>query len=435
MAALGEEEKAGMGSLLQLNRLDYRIPPSLSVATSRSLKGFAANRDAYKPGDTMRFLFSSGASYVDTKNSYIKFYVNLFDATGAALTAAKLGQLAWDQSLGFSLIRGLRVIHSDGTELDHVPEGRNLMYRVEHKLKKSYDQRRTWVDLAYLPADQSKVGRQIPAFDSNDTAVTPTIFSTVIEVILPLHYLCRIFDSELLSPSYLMAGLRLELFLESNTNVFKKVADPGISYTVSQPEVCLETFMLTDGVTRAISQISANTGIEWYWEALHHAQTQSLTNNVSIQVNRALSRANWVLCFPRQTAHIGTYDHHSIFTEGNQCNGFQVQLGSQFIPAQSITSEESLRHSLIKAFGQAHTVDGQCRFDRDDFHNHAKGHAYIATPLESSGTLAQSGVSISAQRTAVLNLQFATNPGRTIDTFVGYTRVATLFLDAAVVRT
>jgi len=103
------EEKSELGSLLQINQLDYRLAPSLSVATSRSLKSYASPRQTHVLGeDQIDLVFSSGASYVDLQASYIAFDVVI---AGEPLnTDIKMpAHCSWIQ-----LISGYRVIHSSG---------------------------------------------------------------------------------------------------------------------------------------------------------------------------------------------------------------------------------------------------------------------------------------------------------------------------------
>ena len=105
----GQDEKADISSLLEVNRLDYRLPPSLSIATSRATKVYRAMESSYVAGAAqMQFTLSSGATYVDFLNSFLRFKVKM--PTGLSNSRPKMpAHCGWAQ-----LIRQIRIVHSSG---------------------------------------------------------------------------------------------------------------------------------------------------------------------------------------------------------------------------------------------------------------------------------------------------------------------------------
>lgn len=203
-------------------------------------------------------------------------------------------------------------------------------------------------------------------------------------------------------------------------------------------------------------------------------------SDYSIQITRALSRANNVIVKTRNKNKVGVSTQDSFGSqawvvtplEGGGTTGFdqnvkddpidgtmasfQVQLGAQYIPSRSLQDKSEFIHSALKTFSQFRRSDEIGGPDATQFagyrttvedglpavilqNKYNLGLAISTVPLESSSTLQQSGAAISAQRTAVVNMAWANHSGdaegyRKVDAFVQYSKLATLFLDSVVVR-
>jgi len=150
-----EEEKANdqVSSLLMVNGLDYRMPPSLSVAVSRSHATYVANQQIYYPGQTVNIVFSNGAQYVNFRESYITFTITmegeqkagpdtwsfanqrletLYGAEDKLLVPARNGAL--------NVFNASRWVHSSGTLLDEMPQDMALWTYVRNRYTYSSDQ-------------------------------------------------------------------------------------------------------------------------------------------------------------------------------------------------------------------------------------------------------------------------------------------------------
>jgi len=514
-----EDSKSDLSSLLEVNRLDYRLPPSLSIATSRSMKTFRSSKHEHEMGETqVDFQLSSGAAYVDLLNSYLSFEVKFQG------TAGELQDIEMPAHAGFlQMISGYRVIHSSGVELDRMNTACGEWTQLQNYYNRSTGTRRTAGTLynmndsinpqsIYKQEDmgvyevnkqnlKANYTDQVPAehkdwvpnvIDPEDLATDPT--KTTFRVVIPLQHLAGIFDQDLLAPSFLTAGLRIELEFYPKEHFFiKHLGWPaGTAVFITKPEINLECFQLTDSVVRKLSQISASSGLEWYWDAVHNMTTTKGDSEITVQVTRALSRANCMIVKSRHDSAVNRHDQDSFASQpwvhhvwedeakypkaieyGNSGNliGFQVQLGAQFIPSQPIQYREDFLHSAMKTFSQFRRNDEVGSVEMPSFAGikmnkgtaqvdgppvvpaviakYKPGLAIAAVPLESSSTLQQSGSAISAQRTAVCNLAFKypvdqltmydgstsiNGKLRRVDVFVPYSKLATLFLDSVVVR-
>lgn len=512
----GQDEKADISSLLEVNRLDYRLPPSLSIATSRAMKVYKAQESSYVAGQAQcQFTLSSGATYVDFLNSWLRFVVQI--PTQLAGVVPKMSpHTGWAQ-----LIRQIRIIHSSGVEIDRMKDSVGEWIQVQNYYNRSEQNRRTQGSLYALNdtaraadlrvsnsmIENAKKGLNLDKATADTAPVTPAgdylaadageafhldagiNTGYEVEVCIPLCHLSGFFDCDLLAPQFLAAGLQVHIDFYSpehfficgtpSTNV--PVGDSGTAakkwvgdLKVLNPEMHLETFTLTDSILRKLSQISAASGLEWYFDAVHQMNVTISQGDLAMQITRALSRANNVIVKTRNAKYLGNTFRDSYAsqpwtptgTEGRlkltgeekfdgSLREFQVQLGAQYIPSRSMSKKNEILHSALKTFSQFRRSDELGGPDDamfagirttpnastgSDIH-YLSALAVAAVPLESSSTLQQSGAAISAQRTAVVNMAWngetdgSSEYGlRRVDAFVVYSKLATLFLDSVVVR-
>jgi len=487
------ESKADIGALLEVNRLDYRLPPSLSIATSRAMKVYKSRDQSYVAGtEQMQFTLSTGATYVDFLNSHLQFKVKM-PTTLTAPNPKFSPHTGWA-----NLIRQIRIIHSSGVELDRMKDSAGEWMQIQEMHNHSEAHRRVQSDLYTFNGsgrpsapsmhsefiEKSKEGVILDKLVYGDAAALAGSAYVALDqsgleydVCIPLAKLCGFFNVDLLAPSFLTAGLQIyidfytpEHFFQCGTTINGQQAaagDPwpaGKALTLSNAEVHMETFTLTDSVVRKLSQISSGTGLEWYWDAVHQMNVTTNASSLSVQVTRALSRANNIIVKTRTSADLQTSVKDSFGSQpwldvtkhtaaavaaiNGTMTEFQVQLGAQYIPSRHISDVLSFRHSTLKTFNTFRRSDmcvGVTGTEFTGFTDTAPGSstlltwfngcAVAAVPLESSSTLQQAGAAISAQRTAVVNMSWKSpSANRRVDVFVVYSKLATLFLDSVVVR-
>jgi len=481
--------KAELSSILEVNALDYRLPPSLSVATARQMKSYRAANIRYQFGEQINITLSSGAAYIDPKNSYISFDC-VIPADGTAIPYANLNlptHGGWTQ-----LIQKYTIMHSSGVELDRMADCAGEYQQIKH----FYEHDARWrkvVGASWYQEDEGKnlhldtdnvligstalsTGAHYP-FQATDTELLKAASSTgpsrdTYRITIPLCEVAPIFNSNLLLPSFIAAGMRLELTTATKERFFSKIGGWGASAVpfIQNVFINLESFQLTDSITRKLSQISASSGLEWTWTAVHQSATTQKNAEFSFQVSRALSRANNIVCKMRSKtayessladsytslpwvseniANDGTAYIEEVKANDGGIEGFQVQLGAQFIPAAPLDNLQDFYASALKTFGGYRRTDASVGADLDQFAGKVLGKvtanaakpvygtcvAIAAVPLESSSTLNESGAAISAQRTAVVNIKVKdTAVERRYDFFVEYSKLATVFLDSVVVR-
>lgn len=563
MSALPDPIAPDVASLMEANSLDYRIPPALSIATSRAMKSYPALNQSYEMGQTIVLVVSSGASYIDLQNSYLAFTVKFNKGAGAPdITGVRM-----PAKTGYNMMfqRGVGV-HSSGVEVERVndalgewaqietyyntskekraiqgslynfndssypgsvlrnttdafeeamrgywsnsvhynrPDAADGKYTVD-EFQGNFDQQGDYLDGTpstwagwqqkynfHARTTLSQISQNtiltnpalainnITAFKEDDDLSGQTV-----RVVIPLPELLPLFKNTLLAPSYLMAGLRIELTTYTKEHFFQCVQttpgpaapaeykwNTGDTVTIEDIAINLESFSLSESIVRKLAQVSAGTGLEWNWTAVHQAASNTTLSSTAVQVNRALSRADCVIIKTRTNPNINNQLENSFASDPWNYRGtatvpnvqhdgtmktFQVQLGSLYIPAKPIERSVEYLHSALKTFAQFRRNDEVGGVPLWEFigtqigivsggdtastYGNITGPALAisAVPLESSSTLQQSGLAISAQRTAVINLEWYTGRSdsypRRIDLFIPYTKLLTLMLDSVNVR-
>ncbi len=469
------KDNSQVGALLAINNLDYRIPPALSVAVSRAHASYPSSSEITQPGKELIFVMPSGSQYIDFRNSYIKFTVTTESAATGAATVHSFNNAATSTFASdalpagnpgaLALFRSMRVVHSSGTVLDECNENLDaLMFqRASWEMggsgwKKSVGSLFDFSDSAGASrTDSANPAKQILPYHNfagtYDNVNQPNRFQSIgteHTYVIPLQLFTDLFSQEKLAPSFLVAGSRFHLTLNSAATAFitNDRAIPVTNYTISRASIHLEQFQLTDAIAKTLSAISASSGLEFPFVAWEHNASRSSNTRVSIQVTRALSRANNVMLLTRAQQYLNDPTKNCIVAQPmSSVEGdmkYQVQLGGQYIPTQPVQgSLESFQMGLV-ATRRYHTVtETDLNYWRDFLY---RGCGVPWASLESSSSLEQSGAALSAQRVLLFNLErqgdnvvdeagaTLVNPMMYHVLFVSYVRLVTIFLDSVIVR-
>lgn len=422
----GSAGSGGMSALLGVNSLDYRMAPSLSVFTTRTMRSWPAGNSSYSPGSEMSFTLSSGAAYIDPKNSYIQFKLFLDKQT-----TAPSGTVGWSLSDGTEPVTGAGAInlfdsyyynHSSGYELDRLNGGMGTLATLKGAHRMSAGKTKTVTSLY----------NTVPAMPTVEASKETTY-------LIPLSELSGIFDTDTILPGFMVAGSRLNIKLKSNINNALVIGTTGLtpgSWEIRDAEINLCCLTPTDAVVRALSMQSASTGLEIPFERTFMTSVSQVEKkaNVSVQVTRALSRANAIIVAPVDGSANGvvTKDYNSpLKGSDTKITSFQVKLGAETMPAQPARGLLAFYHQTLEAFGAFRTQLGSgvttADFDAKAF--------CLTQTLEKSSTLSQSGSSIAANRDLNMEITLeATSPALEHRVFVPHVALATVFLDSVIVR-
>jgi len=397
---------SSLKSLMSVNNLDsYSLPPSLSVTVARSHKRSFARNESYSPdaANTLTYVLSPGSDFVYGPDSFIQFQLKIAVKSGTPTTAT-----FGTTHTALNLFKEIRITHASGIELEQV-SGFNLLNFV----KTRYDRSNDW-----RARHDGVMGNGLEY----------AALLTGVDVSIPMSVLSEMFNMEKLLPSYLLAGLRIELLLENADIAFD--LDAGtISYTVDQPRMYLDSHTLTDSVQKALARMSAVEGLDVsfasYYDEVHDLATG--TRN-TLSISKALSRVQDIRAVHRLTANIitGPALKASLTPLNWDVTKWQASIGSMYFPSHEVDKNTVSYNLAVQGLDQNNHVT---------YTNWKAGESMLRVQLERSQILTGSGIAISANRGATLLQEFASSAARTINLYVRHTRLVSVFIDNVAVRT
>jgi hypothetical protein len=275
------------------------------------MKQYRSSRQKHEFGSMIELVLSTGASYIDFKNSFLSFDVE-------CSAAVKRSEVSLPSNAGWQqLFNAYTIVHSSGVELDRqkesVGEWEQIKNYYEHDAhwrktvagalwshRDSDDtKRREFTDpesiiegtfftngIAMDYKDENKVdlsdGDPFPAngltgvtFTADPGSIKKVTLNDIvpdqyanqypeefpanepIRVVIPFSCLAPMFANANLAPSYLCAGLRIELYTSLASKFFvSKSAPINGNWTIKNVRANMESFTLTDAITRKLAQVS-----------------------------------------------------------------------------------------------------------------------------------------------------------------------------------
>jgi hypothetical protein len=477
----GGQKKDG---LIAVNDLNYVLPPDLSVSVNRTHTNHYFQSAQYSNQQRAICILNSGAHYGDMRLSSLEF--------GVQLTAPTVGTVrtvhGWFGQNGsaMNLIESITISSRSGDEISRIDQCDLLKY-----VTTGFRNTSAWMDT---------VGKSM---GTNAVVLASTHNRNTSYFSIPLYCLSDIFAYGRILPPGLLSGLRISITWTSPQKAFvintrltadgtlaTPTADDRIpSYTITNPFVSMYAVQLTDGVQRALNELSATNGLEIVycdWEATEAGYTTSTNTHVQLEVRKAASRALKAFAVTRNTTNTLLATEDSYATLGWDYRKWQWQLGSLYFPQQPVLAgtenigvdaqtanilPESYKHALI-AFGGYKNGGKTCATPYRDTANHlesnfankttvfpiasatpweqvavvntgtpgslngqwgtyAHGMSVIGCLLERSDLFNLSGVPINNSRVLSFRAQYnsPSTQVRTLTVFLKYVRLARVFLN------
>lgn len=263
-----------------------------------------------------------------------------------------------------------------------------------------------------------------------DTLAGNNASTSTISYALPMSMLEGVFAADQLCPSYLSAGMRIELRLESDINkCFTGVAigAPSLSYDIKKAEIVLDTFLLNDAAMIELKKVSATNGLEYVYKSIFRQKdTLGTTPDVEKTITKSVSRALTAWAIRKNGTTALTTDHY--ITTGTIVNQ-QWRLGSQYYPHQKI---DKALDNYMNALYIFDTLYKPGSISRKQF---AEKYSFLAASFERSNLLRYSGAPINNSRVLSLSSLYADVAANASDLFMflEYVTVAKVFLNNVVV--
>jgi hypothetical protein len=400
-------------SLLQVNRMLYKMPPSISIANSRHYQTGFPQQTAYTAGRTIVFDSQTGSAFIDGKTSYLKL----------RLTTDNLGDFGKGSAM--SLVERVVVRSRQGKELSRL-EGASIINNVNDR----FTCPQGWFGTAG-PAEGYPLQGDITAYNQG---LGTSNFAGGVVFVLPVHKLCPCLNQDKLLPPQLMEGLRIEITLQTAADAFLGAVT---NYTVDQIELKWDAYDIADQFKRAVMEMAASQGLnlvhkEWYRTIVAATATQ-----YDFDIKKAASKALQVVTIPRLTSQL-----NDVGQDANKCETYdfsrqQYHIGSVYYPNSPLDTADQTAAGNKESFWWTLAAYRSlpCRMFQDvSPATYTSQFGVSSASLNKSQTSDIQGTIINNSRALLAELQFATSADRRLDSYLCHLRAVKVFPSNVVVR-
>jgi hypothetical protein len=426
MSAPREQNQAAsagvMSNLMQLNKLTYRVPPSLSVAKERRYVENFAQQRTYGDSQTIVFNCNTGSQFLDGKRSYMTFKLKLPDAT--------TGDLGHGSAA--NIFRSIRVKARSGVEICRL-EGANLWTSVHQRWN--------------CPRNAFETSLESQGYGANITGGTGgagTDLSNGCNFVIPLHII-PCFNQSRLIPPQLADGMILELELQTVQNAIRSTAGaPPSSFTVEELKIRWDAYDLADAFDRKINEMAARDGLNLVHKEYYRTLVSGNQTDYQYDVKKSCSKALGVYVCPRLTANINSLAQDSNILNDQKVVRYQFQVGSTYYPNAPMTnassgvapSAQSSAEAYYYSLASWHRTD--CHKDQDVDIKKFVGTDPVKMGIASTSFCKSqvsdlAGVMVNSARACNVDIQCDAAQSRRLDTYLCHARLVKVFLENAVV--
>lgn len=430
MSAPREENKAAgenvMSNLMQLNKLTYRVPPSLSVAKERRYVENFAQQRTYSDSQTIVFNLNTGSQFLDGKRSYMAFKLDT--------TAASTGDLGRGSCA--NLFRSIRVKARSGVEICRL-EGANLWTHVHQRWN--------------CPRNSFATTLQAQGYRANNEGILSTTDGSGTQLgaggarfILPLHAIPCFNQSRLLPPQ-LCDGMIIELELQTVANaIFSSAGTPPAAFTISELKCRWDAYDLADAFDRKINEMAARDGLSLVHKEYYRTLVSGNQTDYQYDIKKSCSKALGVYVCPRLSANINNVNADSNVLNDQKVVRYQFQVGSTYYPNAPMTnsttgvapSNQTSAEAYWYSLASWHRTD--CHKDQDvSISNFVGGvepkMGIASTSFCKSQVSDLAGVMVNSARACNVDIQCDAAQSRRLDSYLCHARLVKVFLENAVV--
>ena len=415
-----------MSNLMQLNKLTYRVPPSLSVAKERKYVSNYPQQRTYSDGQTIVFNVNTGSQFLDGKRSYLSF-----DVKTPAATTADFGK-----GSAVNLFDSIRVKSRSGVEICRL-EGANLWTSVYQRWNCSRN--------AFGSVLQAQ-GYGSAGVAGNDEG-KGTQLAVGVKVCVPLHII-PCFNQDRLLPSQLCDGMIIEISLNPvGAALFSTAGTAPTSYEVQNLLIRWDAYDLADAFDRKIAEMAARDGLNLVHKEYHRTLSSAASTDFQFDVKKSCSKALGIYVIPRLTTAINDIKQDSSQCEVNKIIRYQWQLGSTYYPNAPMTNASSAAPPTKQTSAEAYyytlaawhrtACDREQDVDLGNFANEATtGEALMGiagTSFVKSQVSDLAGCMVNSARALVNDITFQDSSSRRLDAYLCHARLVKCYLENVIV--
>ena len=424
-------------ALLQVSKLQYRMPPALGIVSRRNYREDYFQRSQYTAGSTMILDCQTGSDFVDSTNSYLVFNLATIGAPASLASGSS-----------FNIANRVLIKTRTGREWSRVEQS-NLISKYLQLYTCNEDWLRT-------------MGQSQGYADNNAGKTVPT---TGAVFVVPLWCLAPCFNRKELCPSQVMEGLRIEIYLESTPNVFRvPTGDPSpASYVVNNPRIVWDCFDLGDAYKRKIAEMASRQGLNLLHKELFHtivAAGSPSQTSFNFDVKKAASKALKCHIITRAQQQIDTTEYDSVGSLAYDYSRIQAHIGADYFPqfplecnVQTGSNLDNLNEVYYETMfshgktNQCHNPPSVTPGQYDSQNGNAPAHrenAMLSINLNKSNVSDLQGYVVNTSRALIVDLQSSLRTGnfptgnfdvtRRLDVYLEHLRVLKQYVSNAEIR-
>lgn len=423
-----QDKKEDGENLLEANKLIYTSPKNLSTTSMRTLRRYDSMKTDYTSNSgSMIFYIQSGSSFVDFRNSVLrfKFYHSASDGK----------DLGWGIGSSLNIIRDIIITTRSGTELGRIQRA-NVYYAQRDRQRLSREQILSVGSLIGYKVDDSATIANIDK-DTN-SLVDATSEAKAVDYTVPLSHLHGLFDTDQLAPAALASGLKIELFLETPaTALFASDGSNVTQYNITTPYILCDCHMLNDDTARKLAQISARSGLEYMYRATHMNSDSGIKSVFNVESNKASSRALGGMIVPRAINALGDVKKDSMRAQSYTGDSegkvkdvveYQMRLGSSYFPFQAVRGQSEAYFNQLYSNGKLGKHSSL--IDARRYQSYASTYNAL---FETSDVIANSGLAVNNSQNLTTNVKYADTTESDLSLFLDFTMLIRIFPSNVVV--
>ena len=412
-----DDQTDNNSAMMATNGLFYKMPQPLSVCVNRTFKKEYAQRQSYKPGETIVFDINSGSSYIDPSSCMLSFDLRV----DAAVNRGDDGN-HYDFGTGAAtnIIREIRLLSKNGCEVD-----RTQSSNVLSKILMDY----TYGSDANRMLTMAGKGRYEFPIASR-------------KFVIPMSLLSGFFRPSVKGmkiPAGIAAGLRIEFILETAVRALtiKAGTMTGLTYIVESPELLFMAMDLNDPTQALLMRDSAETGLEYTFPSYFSTPHTTGSDRINEQVKKAVAQCTRSFCTVYDTAVVEDEQHDgfaSIDLTDNALGGFQFRVGSNYYPKKEVSDIFESLYVTSACFNK--TTDMQTFPSNINLEDYVVGGKFvIGVPIETDSRLNLSGVPLNNSNVLELRCSIAAR-GSNLEyvLFIEYITVARVFINSTSIK-
>ena len=400
-----------LDEMLDISNLSYVAEDDANLIVERTQKIQYADSPTYDPSSNNLVIINwqTGEDYISGRDSSLRFSLDTTSTDGNDFTnVAKFGN-----GSVLNIFKRIRVVSRSGVVINDIDEAHLL-----NALKTNYHHTYEW-----RTEQQGKT-----LVGCGDEVAGPTTGTVYFDI--PLSMLAGIFDLDMLLPSMLCRGLRIEATLAPLAEVFQQTAGGQVEitgYSIKEVQCNLDSYRLSAGAVNKLNDLSkSSAGLVIQYHDYENSQFKkgAGATNFSGEVRKVASMANQVWAVLRKdTQNLAT----DFFETSPDIDTYQYRIGSLYLPVQDVQSK-----NLKQYYQQVNYVLGRLNSGKELGVRFSEfGKNLMAVASIDRYWLKNSGLAINNSTTLTWSMTRAGNnpDAYRVDIFLKHTRSLSVFLN------